>query len=132
MCEFKTAYAKYFNNKYNISGHFWGDRFRSTIVQEDQHLLACLRYIDRNPVKAGLVSNPKHWQNASFHYYAYGNPHETLSLDWHPVYLELSPDVERRQAMYIEYVEGADLDDLSGKMDSMQVFGTEEFIISFS
>ncbi|NTV53471.1 MAG: hypothetical protein HGA76_10735, partial [Candidatus Firestonebacteria bacterium] len=33
MCEFKVLYAKVFNKKYKISGHFWGDRFRSCIVQ---------------------------------------------------------------------------------------------------
>lgn len=134
MCEFKTAYAKYFNAKYNMSGHFWGDRFHSTVVEEDRHLLTCLRYIDRNPVKAGLVKDPGNWHSSSFNYYAHGKPDEVLSLDWHPVYLEMSNDAERRRALYVEFVVGEDPDSeaLFGKMDSIQIFGSEEFMARFS
>lgn len=59
MCEFKTAYAKHFNTKYNTSGHFWGERFSSTIIEDERHMLACLRYLDRNPVTKPDWSLPR-------------------------------------------------------------------------
>ncbi|NTW88554.1 MAG: hypothetical protein HGB26_05405, partial [Desulfobulbaceae bacterium] len=90
MCEFKVLYAKVFNKKYKLSGHFWGDRFRSCIVQDDQYALACLRYIDRNAVKAGLVDHPAKWYLTSFPSYAYGQAHPILALQPHPAYLALA------------------------------------------
>jgi REP-associated tyrosine transposase len=104
MCEFKTAYAKYFNHRYNTSGHFWGGRFGSEVVQEDQHMLACLRYIDRNPVKAGLVTNPSEWSLSTYHYYASGKEHTFLKIEYHPLYLELGPDPVSRCRAYQDFV----------------------------
>jgi putative transposase len=101
MCEFKTAYAKYFNKRYRIYGHFWGDRFRSTIVQDDQYALACLRYIDRNAVKAGLVDHPGKWPLNTFRSYAYGKGHPILKLHPHPSYLALARSREKRRGMYL-------------------------------
>jgi putative transposase len=132
MCEFKSYYSKYFNKKYNISGHFWGDRFKSTIVQDDQHALACLRYIDRNPVKAGLVDHPAKWFFNSFHSYAYGKHHSLLPLQPHPTYLALAATKTRRYILYRAFVIGDDKesDELFGRLSKLQFFGTEEFITS--
>lgn len=133
MCELKTAYAKYYNTKYGISGHFWGDRFRSTIIEEDSHLLACLRYLDRNPVKAGMVDQPMKWSYTTYACYAYGQAHEVLTIEYHPTYLELSGDEKIRKCMYRQYV--ADQDDLSdqlhGTLERRQFFGSNRFEASF-
>ena len=45
----------------HTSGHVWQGRFRAFPVQEDQHLLSVVRYIERNPVRACLVSKAEHW-----------------------------------------------------------------------
>ncbi|MCD4812427.1 transposase [bacterium] len=129
MCEFKTAYAKYYNTKYMISGHFWGDRFRSTIIAEDNHMLACLRYIDRNPVKAGIVDYPEKYGCSSYACYAFGKSHEAINIDHHPTYLQLSGDEKTRQRLYREYVAGADemSDNLHGRLEKYQTFGNVSF-----
>ncbi|MCD4813747.1 transposase [bacterium] len=129
MCEFKTAYAKYYNTKYTVSGHFWGDRFRSTIIEENKHILACLRYIDRNPVNAGLVDYPGKYSYSSYICYAYGRKHETVSIDLHPTYLELSGNEKARQQLYREYVEEADemSDNLHGRLEKFRIFGSAVF-----
>jgi putative transposase len=132
MCEFKANYSKYFNKKYNTSGHFWGDRFKSTIVQDDKHALTCLRYIDRNPVKAGLVDHPTRWFYNSFHSYAHGKMHPLLPLQPHPTYLALSKDKSRRRAIYLDFIVGDDQagDELFGRLSKVQFLGSEDFVRS--
>jgi len=132
MCEFKTAYAKHYNTSYHTSGHFWGDRFHSTIVQDDKHMLACLRYIDRNPVKAGLVTHPQNWSYTSYSVYAHGQKHEILLIHHHPIYLALASNEEKRQKLYLDFVTGESTssDTLHGSLTSIQFYGSQEFVES--
>jgi putative transposase len=50
-----------FSQHYHSSGHVWQVRFRAFPIQEDDHLLTVLRYIERNPVRAGLVARAQDW-----------------------------------------------------------------------
>lgn len=130
MCEFKSLYAKYFNRRYHTSGHFWGERFKSTVIQDDRYALACLRYIDRNALKAGLVRHPAQWPLSSFACYAYGHAHPILQLKPHPSYLALAKTKERRRKLYADFVLDKDplADELHGRLWKMSIFGSEEFI----
>ena len=130
MCEFKTAYAKYFNKKYNTCGHFWGERFSSTIIQDDKHMLTCLRYIDRNPIKAKLVDHPAKWFFGSYATYAYGRKHPILPITIHPIFLELSANQDRRRQIYQNLVEddNAVPYNLHGNLYKLQIFGSIEFV----
>ena len=134
LCEFKATFSKYFNKKYKLSGAFWGDRFRSTIIQDDKHALTCLRYIDRNPIKAGLVPHPGKWRLNSFPSYAYGKPHPILPLQPHPTYLALAKTKEQRQHYYLSLVlePDEDLDKLHGFFHKQLFFGSGEFIQELS
>lgn len=49
-------YAQYFNRKYSRTGSLWEGRYRSCVVESDSYVLACTRYIELNPVRAGMVS----------------------------------------------------------------------------
>ena len=49
-----SSYVYYFNHKYDRQGHLFQDRYRSEVIDSDAYLLACARYIMRNPEKAGL------------------------------------------------------------------------------
>jgi putative transposase len=51
-------YAKYFNFIYERTGTIWEGRYRATAVDSDRYLLACMRYIELNPVRAGMVKSP--------------------------------------------------------------------------
>lgn len=59
------AYAYYFNHKYDRVGHLFQDRFKSEPIENDEHLLAAVRYIHNNPVEAGIVNTPQefHWSS---------------------------------------------------------------------
>lgn len=50
-----TWYAVYFNHKYHRSGHLFENRYKSTICEEERYLLALIRYIHFNPMRAGIV-----------------------------------------------------------------------------
>jgi len=56
-----TSHVRRYHRHYGSSGHIWQGRFKSFIVQEDVHLLTVLRYVEANPVRAGLVSGAKDW-----------------------------------------------------------------------
>jgi putative transposase len=56
-----TAHVRRYQQHYHSSGHVWQGRFRSFPIQEDEHLLSVHRYIERNPVRAGLVAKAQDW-----------------------------------------------------------------------
>jgi REP element-mobilizing transposase RayT len=60
------AYARRFNARHGRKGHFVGERYHSGQVTRDRHLLRALRYIARNPVKAGLCREPADWYWGSY------------------------------------------------------------------
>jgi putative transposase len=63
------VYTQYLNRKMKQSGRIWQNRFFSCVVENDQYLWAVARYIERNPLKAGLAENAEayHWSSAKAH-----------------------------------------------------------------
>ena len=76
-----TAHVRRYHQNYHSSGHVWQGRFRAFPIQEDEHLLTVLRYIERNPVRAGLVEQAQEWRWSS----AATTTVTTLPLDPGPV-----------------------------------------------
>ena len=60
-----TAHVRRYHQHYHSSGHVWQGRFRAFPIQEDDHLLTVHRYIERNPVRAGLVERAEDWRWSS-------------------------------------------------------------------
>lgn len=56
-----TSHVRRYHRHYGSSGHIWQGRFKSFIIQKDIHLLMVLRYVEGNPVRAGLVNSAKEW-----------------------------------------------------------------------
>ena len=54
-------YVGWFNARHQRSGTLWEGRFRAGLIEGERHLLACMRYIEFNPVRAGLCAEPEHW-----------------------------------------------------------------------
>jgi REP element-mobilizing transposase RayT len=69
MREIKVGFARYYNRRHNRRGYFWGDRFKSVIVDKGETLVNCLAYIDLNPLRAGLVERPEEyrWNSLGYH-----------------------------------------------------------------
>ena len=59
-------YVRWFNARHRRTGTLWEGRFRSTVVEADRYLLACMRYIELNPVRAGLVEDPAAYRWSSY------------------------------------------------------------------
>ena len=93
-----TETARAFHKARGRRGHFWERRYRSCLVEEDTYVLAALRYLDRNAVRAGLVTDPTTYQWSSCAAYALGTPNRVITL--HPSYLALSPYAKVRQRQY--------------------------------
>ena len=67
--EIKQRFTRYYNKKNNRKGFFWGDRFKSILVQNGETLVNCLAYIDLNPVRAGMVEKPEQYRWSSLGYH---------------------------------------------------------------
>ena len=93
-------YVQYINRTYRRSGTLWEGRFRSCLTQEESYLLICQRYIELNPVRAGMVEHPAEYLWSSYRANAQGEPNPLLSP--HPLYLSLCRDPEERLAAYRE------------------------------
>jgi putative transposase len=61
MQQLEGEFADYYNLRKHRSGAFWGERFHSTMIDGGDHLWNCLRYIDLNMVRAGVVRHPMDW-----------------------------------------------------------------------
>lgn len=81
--EIKMGFSRFYNRRHNRRGFFWGERFKSVIVEKGETLINCLAYIDLNPVRAGLVARPEDYRWCSLGYHAQTNNKDNfLSLDF--------------------------------------------------
>lgn len=95
MHQLGSNYVRYFNQRNGRSGTLWEDRFRSCLVQDDEYLLQCHRYIELNPLRAGMVAHPAEYPWSSYRSNANGVPSSLLTP--HPTYLALGDECTRRQ-----------------------------------
>ena len=93
-------YVQYFNRTYRRSGTLWEGRYRSCLTQAEDYLLACQRYIELNPVRAGMVAHPADYPWSSYRANAQGE--EDALVTPHEIYLGLGATEARRLAAYRE------------------------------
>jgi putative transposase len=97
-------YVRYFNDRQGRSGTLWEGRYRSTLIQPEPYLLACMAYIDLNPVRHGLVAQARDYVWSSHGHYA-GLRVDRLVTP-HPLYWALGNTPFAREAAYAEMVHG--------------------------
>lgn len=91
-------YVQYVNRSYRRTGTLWEGRFRSCLTQSEDYVLACYRYIELNPVRAGMVVKPQDYRWSSYH--ANGLGRASALVRPHDEYLRLGGDVAERQQAY--------------------------------
>jgi putative transposase len=97
------VYACYFRKKYNSAGFIFQNRYKSIHIDNDAYLLECGRYIERNPLRAKIISNIQDYPWSSFLYYTSGIKDDIIKSS-NPLYLLLAnTEVERRQ-LYFKYI----------------------------
>jgi len=92
-----SRYAQYMNKSYRRTGTLWEGRHRSSLVQQDKYLLTCYRYIEMNPVRAGMVGRPEEYRWSSYGINAWGDKSWILP---HERYLVLGSNTESRLQTY--------------------------------
>ena len=97
------SYVLYFNKRHGRSGTLWEGRYRSALIQTERYFLACMAYIDLNPVRAGMVA-----QAADYLWSSHGHYIGRQSEAWlspHPLYWEMGNTPFAREAAYAAMVQ---------------------------
>ena len=97
--------TRYVNALEHRSGTLWEGRFKSSPIQRDAYLFACCRYIELNPVRAGLVASPRDYRWSSYRSRAGWEAQTRLDLD--EGYLSLGATPQERAKHYRAWVRGA-------------------------
>ncbi|MBI2769558.1 MAG: transposase [Burkholderiales bacterium] len=95
-------YVRHFNQYQARSGTLWEGRYKSTLIQAERHLLACMVYMDLNPVRAGMVPEARDYPWSSHAHYI-GLKADRL-VEPHPLYWELGNTPFAREAAYADMV----------------------------
>lgn len=96
-----ARYARRINLKYGWQGHLWQERFHS-FVMDEEHLLAAVRYVELNPVRAGLCQHPDEWPWSSVHFHLHQRADQLITSgamrayvdDWYAYLAEAPTDTE--------------------------------------
>ncbi len=81
MLTLQSSYAQSFNRRHGRVGHLFQGRYKAFLIEKDRYLLALIRYIHENPVKAGLAAQAQAYEWSSDRYYRRGRGPEWLDLD---------------------------------------------------
>lgn len=123
-----SRYAQIVNRKFSRTGTLWEGRHRSSLVQSETHLLTCLRYIELNPVRAGMVTRPEEYRWSSFTVNAWG---DKSWLTPHNEYLALGKEpIARYRAyreLFREHIDPADLHLIRKAAHYCQPIGDDRF-----
>ena len=91
-------YVQYINRSYHRTGSLWEGRFKSSVVQAEDYLLTCMRYIELNPVRANMANDPAQYRWSSYRHNGLGQADERIAP--HPLYLGLGRNESDRLDAY--------------------------------
>jgi putative transposase len=122
-------YVQYINETYERSGTLWEGRYKASLIDTERYLLTCYRYIELNPVRAGMVRSPADYPWSSFPVNALGKQDGVVSA--HEGYLALGQDPSERQFAYRRLIAEAlpeeDLDGLRAATRRCIPLGSDQF-----
>lgn len=121
--------TRFVNHKEKRTGSLWDGRYRSSPIEAETYLLACNRYVELNPVKAGIVEQAKdyHWSS-----YQQKVGMETMWIDQDSAYLDLSDNEMQRRQRYMDYINGQNIESetqlIQKALQRGQLTGTSRFV----
>lgn len=122
-------YVQYINRRYNRVGTLWQGRYHSSLVDTDSYFLACQRYIELNPVRAGIVGHPVDYEWSSYRVHAHGQACEIVVP--HELYISIGENGRTREegyrAMFIEPLPQSTLDQVRQATKSNGICGPQSF-----
>lgn len=129
MKQVGQRYTQYINRNYSRTGTLWEGRFKSCLTQEETYVLACYRYIEMNPVRARMVSDPADYPWSSYHCNALGKTDEQITQQ--AVYLALSENNRKRIDKYRDLTRTAipqsEIDEIRRSTNGNFVLGNDAF-----
>ncbi|HKJ08669.1 MAG TPA: transposase [Gammaproteobacteria bacterium] len=129
MQDLGRKFVSYMNRRYRRTGTLWDGRFKASLIETEPYLLTCMRYIEMNPVRAGMVVHPGEYRWSS--YRANGTGETDGLVTPHAVYLSLGATAERRHHVYRGLFSGnLDEGELHAVRDALNqelVLGREDF-----
>ena len=96
-------YVRYFNDRQKRTGTLWEGRFKSSLIESERYLLACMAYIDLNPVRAGMVQQPGNYRWSGYAHHTGQRAEPWLTP--HPLYWELGNTPFAREIAYANLVQ---------------------------
>jgi len=106
MSGLQRAYTHYYNRTRKVRGYLWESRFKSQPIEGENYLLACGRYIERNPVRAKMVKDPAQYFYSSARYYCLGA--QDKITDTNLYYDEFGDSIRDKQRGYCKYLNSYD------------------------
>ena len=122
------SYIMYFNKRYALVGHLFQGRYKAILCDKEEYLLALIKYLHFNPVRAGIVKEPEDYKWSSHRDYARGNQTSMVAAD--QVLKMFSEDKVKARKIYREYVnDGITLrpEDIYNTVDQ-RILGNEQFV----
>jgi len=122
-------YVRYFNYTYRRSGTLWEGRYKSSLVQAEDYLLLCQRYIELNPVRAGMVGDPSDYAWSSYRCNGMGIESDIYTP--HEEYLLLGKSKNQRlqayRSLFKAHVESELLEEIRNSVNGGLALGKERF-----
>ncbi|MGH8035734.1 MAG: transposase [Nevskiales bacterium] len=122
-------YVQYFNYTYQRTGTLWEGRYKAVPIDSEGYVMACYRYIESNPVRAGMVTQPGGYRWSSYLHHAAGKPDHLIHQ--HRLYRALGTDEKNRCAAYRKLlkaeVEEPDLAAIRDSINKGWVLGSNRF-----
>ena len=122
-------YVQFVNKTYKRSGTLWEGRFRSSIVQQEIYLFSCQRYIEMNPVRAGMVRDPGEYRWSSYRINGQGEKSELITP--HTLYFDFGKSKKEREEAYRELfrydLEPKEIDKIRKATNGNFALGNERF-----
>jgi putative transposase len=122
-------YVQYINTTYRRTGTVWEGRYRASLVEAEEYLLACYRYIELNPVRSGMVQDLVEYPWSSYRWHALGQPDPVMTD--HALYLALGRTARQRRTAYRasvhEHLHASLLQEIRAALHQGRVLGTERF-----
>ena len=130
MKHLAARHTRRVNRILHRTGTAWEGRYKCSLIDTDTYLLACLRYVECNPVRAGIVDQPEKYLWSSYRM-RMGFTNEDW-LDYDPAYLALADSEAPRRQRYANFVMSReaheDLSVLRAALQRNQVTGSDAFI----
>ncbi|WP_077338233.1 transposase [Pseudocolwellia agarivorans] len=122
-------YVMYFNKTYKRSGTLWEGRYRSCLVQNEVYLLELYRYIELNPVRAGIVDEASQYSWSSYHCNGLGKLSDLVTP--HALYLSIAQDQDKRlfeyRALFSRHVDIKLIDNIRKATSKGLALGNDKF-----